>query len=415
VPAARRIPSALLDTRTSGSGLSRRGFFALAAGGVGGLALAGAVASPAHAADPTPTLPGEYYRKAARVTAAGTVYDNIAVRISGDTARLFVPRGVLPGSATPVVWFYHGAGTDASALENGFRQDAEAVVDRGVVAICQTAGGTLFSHPTAVGYQVAGGEYMSNLFQVTQSVLRSTSAGGALATTAYASRLVPAVTGMYNINATYDLRAAADAGDARAAAIRAIFDDDDDAIDAANPARHPQSMWIGTKMRIIVAAPSSSDTVVPPEQHGLKLRALTLPVAAEASLRTHTNGHSTPGFALTDFQDALDRWGVRDGIPVADTTAPAVSILSPVSGATISGVVTARVSATDAVGVVDVGFFAGSLRLATATKYSDTEWRVTYDTASGPARNGTFSITARATDAAGNVGTSAPVRLTIRN
>lgn len=393
--------------------MSRRRFLALAAGGVGGLALAGGAFAPAaHAADPTPTLPGEYFRKAGQKTAAGTVYDNVAVRISGDTARLFVPRGVLPGSATPVVWFYHGAGTDASALENGFRRDAEAVVDRGVVAICQTAGGTLFSHPTAVGIQVAGGEYVGSLFQVTQSILRSTSAGGALATTAYASRLVPAVSGMYNINATYDLRAAADAGDARAAAIRSIFNNDDAAIDAANPARYPQSAWTGTKLRIVVAAPSETDTVVPPDKHGLKLRALALPVAAEASLRTHANGHSTPGFALADFEAALDRWGVRDGIPVADTTAPVVSILSPANGATVSGTITARVQATDAVGVVDVGFYAGTLRLASATKFSDTEWRVTYDTS---ARNGTYSLTARATDAAGNVGTSAPVRLTIRN
>lgn len=395
--------------------VSRRGLFALAAGGVGGILLAGGavpvLGTAAHAAA-TPALPGEYYRKGNQTTAAGTKYDNIAVRISGDTARIFVPQGLLPGAATPVVWFYHGAGTDAAALENGFRKEAEMVIDRGVVAICQTAGGTLFSHPTAVGLQVAGGEYMRSLFQVTGSVLRSTSAGGALATTAYASRLVPNLVGMYNVNATYDLRAAADAGDARAGAIRSIFNNDDAAIDAANPARYPQSAWTGSRMRIVVASPSSSDTVVPPDQHGLKLHALAQPVAADATVRTHTNAHNTPGFALTDFSDMLDRWGIRDGLPVTDTTAPAVSILSPATGATLSGTVTARVSATDAVGVVDVAFYAGTLRLATATKYSASEWRVTFDTAP---RNGTYSITARATDAAGNVGTSAPIRVTLRN
>lgn len=402
--------------RSSATPLSRRGFLTLAAGGVGGLALAGGWPNGMRgAAAATPKLPGEYYRKADQVTPAGTRYDSISVRIDGDTARLFVPHGIEPGASTPVVWFYHGAGSDAGAIEGGFLRDAQAAVDRGLVSICQTAGGTLFSHPTAVGLQVAGAAWVSSVFAVTGSILRATSAGGALATSAYASRLLPNIVGMYNVNATYDIRAHYDEGGVRGAAVASVFGGDVAAIDAANPARYAQSVWRGTRMRIVVAAPSSSDTSVPPERHGLALRVKALPVAAEASLRTHANGHSTPAFAQPDFIDALDRWGVRDGIPVPDTTAPTVRIISPTNGATVTGTVTARVAVSDDTGVTDVGLYVGTMRLASASRYSSTEWRVTYDTAAGPTSSGTFSITAKATDAAGNTATSAPVRLTIKN
>lgn len=374
----------------------------------------GAVPAFAALPTPTPTLPGEYFRKPNQLTAAGTLYDNICVRINGDVARLHVPQTVKPHAApVPVVWFYHGSGSDHNALDGGFKSSSQAVVDRGSVAICQTAGGTLYSHPTAVALQAAGYAYMSGLFAIATNVLRSTSGGGALAIETYASDLMAKVAGMYNVNSSYDIRAHYDAGGGSRDSIVAAFGDNPAAIDAANPARYPASAWAGSRMRIVVSTPNESDTIVPPDDHGLALRALASPVAAEASLRTHTNGHSTPGFATSDFVAAMDRWGVPSTIP--DTTAPAVTFLAPANNSTVSGTVTVRVLATDAVGVVDVGIYLGSRRVATAARYSGDEFRLAFNTASSASPNGTYVVTARATDGAGNVGVSAPVTVKIQN
>lgn len=395
-------------------GLSRRGFMTLA-GGIGGAALLGlSTATPAFAT-PTPKLPGEYFRKANQVTPAGTLYDNICVRINGDVARIHVPQTVKPGGQpVQVVWFYHGSGSDHNALDGGFRLNSADMVDRGRVAICQTAGGSLYSHPTAVALQVAGYAYMADVFTISTNVLRATSGGGALAIETYARNLVPQIAGMYNVNGEYDIRAHYDGGGRGRDSIVAAFGDDPAGIDAANPARHPASAWSGSKMRIVVAAPSETDTTVPPEDHGLALLALAQPVAAEASLRTHGNGHTTPAFARPDFVTALERWSA-DVPPAGDTTKPVVSITTPASGATVSGYATVTVTATDNVGVVDVGIYLGSTRKLTLTKQSSTQWgaRIWTNTAATP--NGTYTATARATDAAGNVGVSAPIIVTIRN
>lgn len=405
------------NTFISPDSVSRRGFLTLAAGGLGGIALAGGSLTAADAADtasPAPKLPGEYYRKTNQRTVTGTLFDNINVRINGDVARIFVPQTAKPGSGVPVpvVWFYHGSGSDHNALEGGFKTAAHAVVDRGSIAICQTAGGTLYSHPTAVALQVAGFEYMRGLFTIATNVLRSTSGGGALGTETYARQLITNVAGMYVVNGSYDLRAHYEAGGRQTEAMQAVFGDPA-SIDAANPARHGSSAWTGKRMRIVVSAPDDSDEVVPPAEHGLALRATALPTAREATLRTHTSGHNTPSWSVTDFVATMNSWGVPDQPIVVDTVAPVVSIISPSAGAVLSGVVTARVSATDNVGVVDVSLFAGSLRLATAVEYSASEWQVTFDTR-GRA-NGTFTITAKAADAAGNIATSTGVRVTIRN
>lgn len=394
--------------------LSRRGFMAVM-GGVGGALLVSATGQSALAATtPTPKLPGEYFRKANQVTAAGTVFDNICVRINGDTMRLHVPQTVKPNSGVPVpvVWFYHGSGSDHNALDGGFKSHAAAMVDRGAIAICQTAGGTLYSHPTAVGLQAAGWSYVAGLFKVSGNVLRATSGGGALAIETYATRLIPSIVGMYVVNGTYDIRDAYNAGGDRRNTIVAAFGDDPAAIDAANPARHPASAWAGAKMRIVVAAPSETDQIVPPDTNGLALITRAQPTAAEATVRTHGNGHSTPGFALSDFVATAERWGSRSA---ADTVQPTVALTSPADGATVAGYVNVTATASDNVGVVDVGVFIGSTRMATLTKQNSTTWGSRIYTKSSKTPNGTYTVTARATDAAGNVGVSAPIRVTVKN
>ena len=90
----------------------------------------------------------------------------------------------------------------------------------------------------------------------------------------------------------------------------------------------------------------------------------------------------------------------------ADTTAPTVSLSAPANGATFATAQTVAINATaaDAVGVTRVEFYDGATLLGTDTTspYS-WSWAIT------SANNGSHSLTAKAYDAAGNVGTSAAV------
>ena len=94
----------------------------------------------------------------------------------------------------------------------------------------------------------------------------------------------------------------------------------------------------------------------------------------------------------------------------ADTTAPAVSIASPAPGAVLSGAVSVAATATDAVGVTKVEFLLdGALQATNTTSPYSWSWATT------AAANGSHALTAKAYDAAGNVGASAAVSVTVSN
>jgi hypothetical protein len=99
-------------------------------------------------------------------------------------------------------------------------------------------------------------------------------------------------------------------------------------------------------------------------------------------------------------------------VPVSgDTTAPAVSVTSPASGAVVSNTATVSATATDNVGVAGVQFKLDGTNLAaedTASPYS-----VSWNTAL--ASNGQHTLTAVARDGAGNTKTSAPVTVDVSN
>jgi hypothetical protein len=88
----------------------------------------------------------------------------------------------------------------------------------------------------------------------------------------------------------------------------------------------------------------------------------------------------------------------------SDTTAPTASITSPANGATVSGSITVTVTATDNVGVtskaisIDGGAYTTTL---------------TWNTAS--VADGSHTIQARASDAAGNIGYSSTITVTVKN
>jgi hypothetical protein len=93
-----------------------------------------------------------------------------------------------------------------------------------------------------------------------------------------------------------------------------------------------------------------------------------------------------------------------------DTQAPATAITAPSSGATVSGTVSVTAPASDNVGVTRVEFF-----LDGALQSTDTASPYAWSWNTAAASNGAHSLTSKAYDAAGNVGTSAAVPVTVSN
>ena len=98
-----------------------------------------------------------------------------------------------------------------------------------------------------------------------------------------------------------------------------------------------------------------------------------------------------------------------------DTSAPAVSISSPSNGATLSAVANATVQAVDTVGVTKVELYlnnnAGGNLIGTINGAGPYAFASQISTIA----NGTYSLVAKAYDAAGNIGTSSPVTVTVQN
>jgi len=108
--------------------------------------------------------------------------------------------------------------------------------------------------------------------------------------------------------------------------------------------------------------------------------------------------------------NAADSVAYASAAPAADTTPPVVSITSPSGGATVSAIVGVKVTATDNVAVAKVDFKVAGVIQQTETV---TPYIFSWDTTSHA--NGSVSLTATATDTAGNATTSAGVSVTINN
>lgn len=94
----------------------------------------------------------------------------------------------------------------------------------------------------------------------------------------------------------------------------------------------------------------------------------------------------------------------------ADTTAPTTNITLPANGTTVSAQTTVSVNASDNVGVTKVELYRNGTLYATSTV---SPYNFLWDTTTVP--NGTYTLTAKAYDAAGNVGTSAAVSVNVSN
>jgi hypothetical protein len=95
---------------------------------------------------------------------------------------------------------------------------------------------------------------------------------------------------------------------------------------------------------------------------------------------------------------------------VADVTAPTVAITSPSDSSSVAGLVTVNVTAADNIGVTRVEWYLNGACAGTNLSASAA---FTWDT-TGLA-NGSYVLQARAYDAAGNVGISASVTVSVQN
>ena len=108
---------------------------------------------------------------------------------------------------------------------------------------------------------------------------------------------------------------------------------------------------------------------------------------------------------ILDLSLLAAQWGTS-----SDKTPPTVSISAPSAGATVSGSTTITATASDNVGVTKVEFYeAGTLIATDTTSPYSTSW----DTTS--VANNTYSLTAKAYDAATNSTISTAVSVTVNN
>ena len=96
--------------------------------------------------------------------------------------------------------------------------------------------------------------------------------------------------------------------------------------------------------------------------------------------------------------------------PPPDTTPPTATITSPASGSTLAGTVTVAASASDDTSVARVDLYVDG-----AFYGSDTTSPYGFAWGTATVINGSHTLTAKAVDGAGNVGTSATVTVTVNN
>ena len=114
---------------------------------------------------------------------------------------------------------------------------------------------------------------------------------------------------------------------------------------------------------------------------------------------------------LTATEIQTDMNTAIGGAPPADSTPPTVSMTAPAAGATVSGTVALSANASDNVGVVGVQFLVNGT--ATGAEDTSSPYSVNWNTAG--VANGSYTLSARARDAAGNQTTSTTITVTVNN
>jgi subtilisin family serine protease len=125
-----------------------------------------------------------------------------------------------------------------------------------------------------------------------------------------------------------------------------------------------------------------------------------------------TNKPNGPRTLTARAYDAVGNIGVAERTVIIDndTTAPAVTLTAPAEGATLTGTVTFTATASDNKAVTRVAFFVGTTQVG-----SDSTAPYSYNYVTRSLPNGAKVLTAKAYDAAGNVGVSEAVNVTFDN
>jgi len=114
-------------------------------------------------------------------------------------------------------------------------------------------------------------------------------------------------------------------------------------------------------------------------------------------------------FAVTAY-NAAGESSYSNIVSVPEQTSPATSISYPANNASVSGTVAITASASDNVGVTSVGFYVNGVLQGT-----DTSAPYTWSWNTSSLASGTYTLTSRAYDAAGNVGESSAVTVAVVN
>lgn len=116
------------------------------------------------------------------------------------------------------------------------------------------------------------------------------------------------------------------------------------------------------------------------------------------------------GYTATASMGQYNVTGSYIASSTTDTSAPTVSITAPTSGSTVSGIVSLEASAADNIGVTRVEFYRGLIFLGedTSAPYSFS-WNTT------TMLNEQATLTAKAYDATGNIGSSSGITVNVNN
>ncbi|MBI4452708.1 hypothetical protein HY637_04720, partial [Candidatus Woesearchaeota archaeon] len=134
-------------------------------------------------------------------------------------------------------------------------------------------------------------------------------------------------------------------------------------------------------------------------------------VAASGSINVAPAATTTYTLTATNSGGSVNQNTIVFVSQPPDTTSPTANLTSPASGSTVSGTINVVATATDNVGVAGVQFLLDGANLGSEDTTSP--YSVSWNTASSS--NGQHTLQARARDAAGNLGFSSLINVTVDN